>query len=546
MNAKVSPHTENKSSPFLARTIEHWLDSANELTYQLPFCQVLLTDGYEIVHTSRHNAFEQGKDIIAIASDNKVHGFQLKGGNISLTRWRNEVKAELEELRELTIVHPSVPKGEHTSWLVTNGELEDTVRVKIDNLNRGKWQANPLQVQTRGQLLSKFLSLSEAFVPTKIDDYKDFLDLYFWNQNSLMDEAKFCAFVERVLCLDEKRNMQARSRDIAASVLYTSYIGAGFELAENWIAAIQTFTLLGAHILAVAEKYKLPEGYWAKSYSIVWHEIARCCVALEDDVSKNGLDQITNSMWDGAGVLQFRRHLTTTYLLAWKLSKSLDESEVPGPLLDESQVGQLRDTLLMWGESSVIPFLNLFFLVRKEVGQALPEFVEYPLKALLEANGKYSEHHMLSPYYTIVDAVEHVFNIREEPIEESFRGRSCLLKSLITICAKNDLRQILEKHWRAISHIQQEDFTPSESYQYYRWRNSEGSVFTIFANQEESWQRLVDAASSEEYGDIPETIKQYPSFLPLFLTVYPHRAACPDFLRLLDDKTLPEQLRDTH
>ena len=44
---------------FLEKTIENWLTKTNELGYQLPFCQLLLCEGYEIVHISKHNAFEQ-------------------------------------------------------------------------------------------------------------------------------------------------------------------------------------------------------------------------------------------------------------------------------------------------------------------------------------------------------------------------------------------------------------------------------------------------------------------------------------------------------
>src|ERR1700752_3109957 len=96
------------SNPFLEKTVEHWLASVNELGYLLPFCQLLLSEGFSICHVSRQNAFEQGKDVIALDRDGIPCAFQLKGGNITNARWRSEVWPEIEELINYQIIHPSV------------------------------------------------------------------------------------------------------------------------------------------------------------------------------------------------------------------------------------------------------------------------------------------------------------------------------------------------------------------------------------------------------------------------------------------------------
>ena len=187
---------------FLEKTIENWLTKTNEIGYQLPFCQALLGEGFSICHISKHNAFEQGKDIIAVDSNGDPHVFQLKRGNITSAKWRDEVKAEIEELIDLTIVHPSVDKSKkHISYLVTNGYLEDTVRLTIDNLNSGKWKDNPLRVIVRGELLQKFLRVSRDFVPQEISDYRSFLDQYFADGRELVDEAQFSKFIVEVIQL---------------------------------------------------------------------------------------------------------------------------------------------------------------------------------------------------------------------------------------------------------------------------------------------------------------------------------------------------------
>ena len=48
------------------RILENWLDSSNERTFEVPFCFMLLSQGYTVIHMTRHSSMEMGKDIIAI------------------------------------------------------------------------------------------------------------------------------------------------------------------------------------------------------------------------------------------------------------------------------------------------------------------------------------------------------------------------------------------------------------------------------------------------------------------------------------------------
>ena len=82
------------------RLVEGWLDSANERSYQAPFCQMLVADGHRIIHTTRHAPIEFGKDIITVNPDGVTCVFQLKGnpgGRLTLTQF-NEIYAQLSQL----------------------------------------------------------------------------------------------------------------------------------------------------------------------------------------------------------------------------------------------------------------------------------------------------------------------------------------------------------------------------------------------------------------------------------------------------------------
>jgi hypothetical protein len=524
---------------FLEKAIENWLTKTNEIGYQLPFCQALLGEGFSICHISKHNAFEQGKDIIALDSYGDAHVFQLKKGNITSAKWRNEVKAEIEELIDLTIVHPSVNKNrKHTSYLVTNGYLEDTVRLTIDNLNAGKWKDNPLRVIVGGELLQKFLKVSRDFVPQEISDYRSFLDQYFADGRELVNESRFSKFIVEVLQLGNTNlRPEERKRNIAAAILYTSYVIGPFKAEQNYVSIMQTLGLLAAHILALAERYNLDERYWKSSFDLVWAEIKNNGTALEQQIDAGGLVDMVNSWWDGE-VGPFRRHIAVSYLFAFKLAQII-EGDPDGQTINADRFfAKLRGALNVWGETSFIAYILLFEYVKKSRPQDGDENIQLLIGALLGiimGNGRKSVGVLPSPYYTATTILKARFNQLDAPIEETFRCRSSLIKPIIDLLTRQDRRAELEQLWREITYLSQERFVPQENWQNYLWRcaEGEGKTYSEFPNQTQSWEELVKDAAKVDDDLIPPALQGHPYFLPLFLLVYPHRANA-NFVKFLD------------
>lgn len=523
----------------MERTIENWLNSANEMGYLMPFSQLLLSEEFSICHTSRQNAFEQGKDVVALDKHGSSHAFQLKGGNITHSRWLKEVKGEIEELIDLAIEHPSVSKGsKHKSYLVTNGELEDTVRVAIDNLNSNKWKENPLEVITYGQLLRGFVALSNTFVPQKVGNYKTFLDLYFSNGGGLIDERIFSDFIADVLRLKEDGLFkEERRRNVAAAVLYTSYILAPFKKENNHIAIIQILTLLGSHIMAVAEKFSLPEKYWEESFKIIQDEIFLTGGRLQEEITNDGLVTLVNSMWDGE-IGSYRRHLAVSYLFSFKLAQLFEKNTLWNNAVNDAFFVKLKDSMKLWGEGAIYSLIVCFLYVNRALSKKEDDRAFSPLFTALEAvlkfNSPDSKFGLLSPYYGITFAIKRRYGQLEEPLDEKFTGRSFLIRSLIDLLARHSRRLELEKYWRAITHIAQDKFIPEELWQHFTWHCDKGDNQSEFSNQTQSWIELVKNANAIDFDSIPKTIQTHLSFLPLFLLVYPHRINS-NYIKFLDE-----------
>jgi hypothetical protein len=101
----------------LARLIENWLDSAGERSYQRCFCQMLIGQGHRIIHNTEHTPLEHGKDVIAIAPDGKIVGYQLKGnpGKTLTPSQFTAIRRQLEQLATYALGIPGYEKRFRTN-----------------------------------------------------------------------------------------------------------------------------------------------------------------------------------------------------------------------------------------------------------------------------------------------------------------------------------------------------------------------------------------------------------------------------------------------
>jgi len=502
-----------------------------------------------LVQISKSTAFEEGKDIIAVDKKDIPHIYQLKGGNITLKKWRTIVKPEIEELIELPIVHPSVNKKKKAiPYLVTNGYLEDTVRVRIESLNTGKWKHNPLRVIVLGELLEKFLKWSYEFTPQEIDDYKTFLDLYFVTGRDFLDEDKFCRLLNGVLRLNAPNlSLEERKRNIAAAILFTSYILSSFKEKENHIGVTQILVLLTSCILAVVEKYDLPDAYWKGSFDLIWHEIGLNLDLLEKEIEGEGLDRVYESIWDGE-LGRYRKHVALNYLFAHKLSQVIEGNPLCDSLKRTDFYPKIKDSLTVFGESSLLAYIYIFLYFSKSLKEStkVASWLIVPLQTIISFNGRNGTTGLISPYYSFETAINSILGLESEDTEteESFQGVSFFAKAIIDLLARHNQKEIIQICWRELTYIQYERFVPEKKWMFFLWRSDRGRTEFEFPEHTQSWKKLVTNATRINNQTIPKSILKLPFFLPLFLLVYPHRVDT-NLIKYLDSQINTESAKKT-
>jgi hypothetical protein len=377
----------------IEKLIENWLINVHELGYQIPFCEVLLTEKYTVLHSSRGGRGEHGKDVVARNSSGQLFAFQLKGGDISLKRWRDEVRGEVEELALLPVgvTVPSINSDEpHIPVLVTNGELVGDAPTSIKAFS-DKWEklgSQPIQVWQRGRLLSMFINAHGAYLPTGLTDFREFVELYVSDFQDRLPRKKLAEFLTRLIdpSIAEGRTKKTK-RAIESMVLLGSYLIEQYERESNHLSAAEGWTVVAASIFHVAEREQLPISHYGPSLTLVrealthnLHRLRREALEREHFVEPNFMVAETD----------FIRGVRTLITLGWLTATSLGrlfhpEEEADVELL--KAVKKYVPTVALSGEADWPALLCISLFLERMIGSSAAEaLLEAWVQSIIEAN----------------------------------------------------------------------------------------------------------------------------------------------------------------
>ena len=242
--------TRSENDTVIERLLENWLNRANERSFQYPFCYWLASQGYRVLHLSRHCGMEIGKDVLAIDPQGVPCAYQIKGvagGKLSQARWRSEVQGQVQPLLNTVIVHPSISSNvPHRSFLVINGELEEEVFYEIENLNRCQerdgYPNRKLEVILKGDLLDGFKKLQTDFWVENLVETKTYLELILEDGRGQLPKEKLSRLIQAALPFeggDKDRPGKAEAGKTLAglAIICTSAISS-FTNEKNHVAAL--------------------------------------------------------------------------------------------------------------------------------------------------------------------------------------------------------------------------------------------------------------------------------------------------------------------
>lgn len=511
-----------------SRIVENWLTKVTELTFTIPFCQVLLSEGKRVVHISSQGPGEQGKDIIAVDSVGVVHCYQLKCGNINARVWA-EIKSEIDQLVELPPRHPSLPNevDDWVTYLVTNGSIANpTARDIYDYAEiKHKRGHQALRTITGKQLLASFAELYDEFLPVDAVNWQQFLELYNQHGDFELNLKKFKLFFESFFESHAGDSRTKKAEAVRASLVLCNYLLSNKHSQGNRLDVIKAYTLLQASIYHFVASQELVERFWRDTDNLLADAIEIEFRQLIDELvaHEHHYVQSEYGVLSEAVTHKIRCTELVGYLSAYRIS-CVSRGVEPHKADQLDQISStLFDSRVLLGEVFVPLFADYVAILRltgreAEAARVLVDL----LTAIVECHRTEGGRGLPTPYYGISESVDWSLR-RGVEIREDFRWRSFSIRSLILLAAKLDLREELDYYWPVLSRISQQEVIPARPQDYLLWRIEDGQQSDKFPEMTQSWAELVADASADYSGDLPPVLRGRKHYLPLFLNVMPHR-----------------------
>ncbi|MEA2559760.1 MAG: hypothetical protein QOH06_1264 [Acidobacteriota bacterium] len=511
----------------IEKLIENWLINANELGYQIPFCEALLTKGYSIIHISSHGPGEHGKDIVARDSKGKLWSFQLKGGDIRLSKWR-EIRGEVEELVRLPVSFPGISTSEpHVPVLVTNGEILGDARESIKEF-ADKWgsDSGTLRVWSRGQLRALFIEAHGKFLPTDLHDVRRFVELYVTDFRERIPRGKFCSFLVSLVANSTSKRRKAlhSKRAIESMALMGGYIAQQYAKAGNYVSEAEAWTIIASTIFHVAASENLAYEYFRESLNITETAIGQCLTSFEDEVLKRpDFMERAHPLGDpfvyGARVL-----LSLGWLAANRLSRFTAKS-----VTDDREV--VRSTFLR--EFKFLEFLGeadwpsvlaiTLFVERLGSWIEADRLLEIWASRVISAQANKELRGLPYPYWPQEKVLGRRIGALSPSEEEEFAGRSYTLMSALDMLVRRLCRQKVAHLWSGASRINECTFTPDVQAGWFVWISEEGVTTEEEQPLTASWKEWRESTANLDRASVPNLLIENPQWILPFLLTFPHR-----------------------
>jgi hypothetical protein len=524
------------SNTVVERLIESWLDSQTERRYQPAFIQLLVSEGWTVLHNTRHSPIELGKDVIARNLAGKLFCFQLKGnpgGRITKT----EAQGLLPQVLEL--IHLPPPRSfrvsddeKHVAVLVTNGEVDEEARLVFDGAGEQAGKAGvpaeSFELWTRGTLLKKLVNKAGTVWPSTITGSRRILEL----MASTGEETPKPTDVADVLSAaapppKDSLTAPAKTAAITSLFLIAEIVKSPWYRTNNHFALYSISVIASTFALLFADsrpRRTLVEAYAALSLE---H-----CADLLNEAQKRGFDP--SKVWAESDPLSEFDILWERRRLVADAAATLVLARADGDVERASLARLLEQTCTapkLWGLAA-FPALITRTWARRRLNPTLAvegDFARH-LSALLSIQLGLSPNRppLASPYYGFEDVWADQFQMpffTDNSIgRDNFARRAWGLRAAYYMLAKRNLKQTCKLLWGRFSKlIHEEPELPTQAF-FCPTLAREGKMLSItfFGS---SWSELVDEAV--RLGEVPalEPFSELAWLIAAYVALVPYRAS---------------------
>jgi hypothetical protein len=517
------------------RLVESWLDSQGERQYQPAFIQLLVSEGWSVLHNTRHSPIELGKDVIARNHEGELYCFQLKG-NPGTRVTKAEAQGLLSQVIELIELPPSAlyrgPGERHVAVLVTNGTVDEEAELLFSRAAERTavptCAASRFEILTRGDLLARFVKVAGQIWPTSVNGTRAILNIMAEDGRSLPDPVKIGEVLTAAAPAPEARASQAfRNARLNALLVIAEVVKAPWQAAANHYGLFSITVLASMHALLFCDAPARIDV--AARYADLALEHARDLIA-EAHASAFAADEVWAEQipLDEIDFMAERGRLVADCAAILSLS---GETAVPDDLRQYAKglVATTVKTPLMWG-FAVVPssLLRWWAFEQSEDREVSAEYLEVVLGAMLERALRIGgSNPMPGPYYSFLDVWAWnggVANVADSAIfEDNFERRVWFARSLLQILARRGAKDRCKRLWPLYAQVVHEEAAlPAERFFDPQLVRDEGGVHTSLFDSK-TWIELTQEAEQAAGAAFLAPFQHMAWLFAAYVAIVPYR-----------------------
>jgi hypothetical protein len=518
------------------RLIESWLDSQTERRYQPAFIQLLVSEGWSVLHNTRHSPIELGKDVIARAPDGVLHCFQLKGNPGSRVT-KTEAQGLVPQLAELLELPPSRfyrsgSRERHIAVLVTNGEIDEEARLVLEALGEragtAHCPARGFELWTRGVLASRFLKAAGSVWPTSLQGTRQVLDIMARDGREIPDVAAMANILASTAPAPSKKTSgAAKTASLAALLLLAEIIKSPLYAAENHYGLYVTTVLASVYALRFADSTRRLRTVTRYSTLSLEH-----CADLIAEARADRFDP--DLVWAQRDPLAEFDIMWERRRLVGDCTATLVLSGVEDPHYDKHYAAELvMATFLrphLWGLAAVPALIVRYWAAcRLHPGADTERHLAGQLRAILAASlGELpGVGPLASPYYGFIDCWAYSkqipFLASDSIFADSMRHRIWFARPMLFMLAKRNCKQTCKALWPRFSqpvHVEP-DLPPAVFFDGLHARDGQMRNYTFLGKK---WVELVEEAVDDSEGGFLAPFADLAWLIAAYIAIVPYRA----------------------
>jgi len=453
--------------------ISDLLEELDERELEIPFRSLLRSLGHSTVfERTRHGQGEHGKDIVSLLDKDgtqMVNVFQLKTREISASRWRTEIKPEIDAMIQVPIHHPMISGKEPTSYfLVSTGDFSRDAAEEFESYNKHNLKVGDPEIRllNKANLVNMFFddmsslsifsssfqdNLARVWLNTKCGKYnsEDWLD-----------------FVNDLLGADENNT----DKTLLFLGLCTAFLASQAQSQGDFFISCDVFKITLAKMWAAIytpaeEKLAIFDRVHEEYCRIIDNFVER---HKSDFTQKHGLYE------DGNGVIESILYPIRVFSLLGVLSYLAYFLGSSGREKDENETVNLIEAIILNNPCTATPVADF---LRKDIAITLLELCrnrkeDLAKKWIEQILENLHKRYILSGWWPSMsdkpeDIIDNMFHFKQE--KRNGQPESFLIPILFRFCAKLDYRKCYDHYrplfgdFRLFEFLPPDDITLAES-----------------------------------------------------------------------------------